>query len=333
MGVRTLLISDLDAFLHEITSSEKLHIKNGPEKLSQRYDKISKIKINNEDVYNFSYQKFLGSRTIGIVKETRWASIPKHIHEVVEIIYVYSGDSVQYVNGQKVALHEGDLCILDESVMHSINYLNENDIVISIALRKDYLFNTLISNIAKESIISEFLANALSKETIHNKFLIFKNISHDSRQIITRILSEYFKKTICSDQIINACMILLMSNLIRQYRSIKKKSMHKSSISTDELLIYIESNFQTVTLKKMAKHYSFNSSYLSNLIKKETGFSFKELVTKEKFYHAATLLRNTSLPVYKVAELVGYNNLGFFYKKFRSKFNVNPDAYRKKNQE
>lgn len=317
MEVRALPISDIDAFLREITSSEKLHIKNGPNKLSQRYNQIPKIKINNEDVYNFSYQKFLGSRTIGIVKETRWASIPKHIHEVVEIIYVYSGNSVQYVNQKKVKLLEGDLCILDESVLHSVSFLNENDIVISIALRKDYLFNTLLSNIAKESIISEFLANALSKETFHNKFLMFKNISHDSRQIITKMLSEYFAKTVCSDQIINACMILLMSNLIRQYRSIKKKNIHKSSISTDELLIYIENNFQTVTLKKMAKHYSFNASYLSSLIRKETGFSFKELVIKEKLLHAATLLRNTNLPVYKIVELVGYNNLGFFLQKIQ----------------
>lgn len=321
-------ISDLDLYLRKITISEKQHIESGSDTLSNRYKEIEKTKVNNEVVYKFSYNKFLRTESIGIIKETRWTSVPKHVHSVIELIYIYSGTSVQYVNGKKINLKKGDLCLLDEAVLHSVNYLNKNDIVISIVMRKEYLFNILLSNIAKDSIISEFLANAISKETTHNKFLIFKNISEDSCQILAKILSEYFNKTICSNQVINACMVLLMSNLIRQYRTTMKKSLSQSGVSTDDLLMYIEENYQTITLKKMANHFSFSPNYLSYLVKRETGMTFKDLVIKEKFYRASVLLQNTKLPIYQISQYIGYNNLGFFYKKFKSIFNVSPQEYR-----
>ena len=45
-------------------------------------------------------------------------------------------------------------------------------------------------------------------------------------------------------------------------------------------------------------------------------------------YQACFLLTNTALPIYEIAQKVGYNNLGFFYHKFEAVYHVSPAEYR-----
>lgn len=40
------------------------------------------------------------------------------------------------------------------------------------------------------------------------------------------------------------------------------------------------------------------------------------------------LLENTNIPIYEIASEIGYNNLNFFYKKFKKYFNVTPQKFR-----
>jgi len=44
----------------------------------------------------------------------------------------------QTINGKEVILKEGDLCLLDTNVIHSIDQAGENDIVINIIVRTSY---------------------------------------------------------------------------------------------------------------------------------------------------------------------------------------------------
>ena len=51
-------------------------------------------------------------------------------------------------------------------------------------------------------------------------------------------------------------------------------------------------------------------------------------VEAQRLGHAASLLRNTDRPVEEVAHEVGYENLTFFYRKFREAYGLAPAEYR-----
>ena len=51
-------------------------------------------------------------------------------------------------------------------------------------------------------------------------------------------------------------------------------------------------------------------------------------VTNEKLVHAAYLLQNTTLPVYEIANSIGYENLSFFFEKFQKEYGMTPKEYR-----
>lgn len=54
--------------------------------------------------------------------------------------------------------------------------------------------------------------------------------------------------------------------------------------------------------------------------------AFLDEVRMEK---AVEILRHSNLMVYEVAELVGYSNVDYFYKKFKQYHQVSPNEFRK----
>ena len=124
-------------------------------------------------------------------------------------------------------------------------------------------------------------------------------------------------------------MVILFCEMLRLYQD--KKYNIDSSKSTNllfEILSYIENNYHDITLEKTAAHFSFHPNYLSSFIKKNTGRSFKNLVIMQKMSEACFYLTNSDMPIYEIANTIGYDNLGFFYKKFQYIYNLSPQEYR-----
>ena len=48
----------------------------------------------------------------------------------------------------------------------------------------------------------------------------------------------------------------------------------------------------------------------------------------QKMCQACFYLTNTEMPVYEITEKIGYDNLGFFYKKFEKLYHMTPQTYR-----
>lgn len=83
-----------------------------------------------------------------------------------------------------------------------------------------------------------------------------------------------------------------------------------------------------ISLEEVADHLFLNSSYFSRLFKKETGETFIEYVTRMKMNRAKELLDQTSHPVGKICEMLGYDNQSYFIKIFKSSVGVTPVEYR-----
>ena len=69
-------------------------------------------------------------------------------------------------------------------------------------------------------------------------------------------------------------------------------------------------------------------NYVSTLLKKNTGYTYIQLIQTQKLKSAATLLKTTSMPVTAIANQAGYENISFFYKKFQERYHCSPNEYR-----
>lgn len=323
-------IKQLEKKLSELTPSELYHQEH-PNRLSSRYNKIEKTIVNGEELYLFKFDSILNEHNICLSKDSRFTPIPKHLHAVVELNYVYRGKLTQIINGKEITLHQGDICILDMNTVHEILPLSEEDIIITIDMRKKYFTDSFLSRLSTQGLVSRFLVEILSESHSKQQYLIFYDHPEiDIHPIIQQLLCEYYDPKICSDEIVDACMIVLFSLLLRMYQ--KNPTSPSSDNENRETLLmilrYMESNYKTATLNSVADLFGFHPNYLSAYIKKHTGKSYKELIITQRMLKAGFYLKNSNHSIMDIAHEVGYQNQGFFYKKFQEYYHMSPDQYR-----
>ncbi|MEC0368977.1 response regulator transcription factor [Paenibacillus chibensis] len=97
----------------------------------------------------------------------------------------------------------------------------------------------------------------------------------------------------------------------------------------NSLLTYIKDNLtRDISLKEAAERINISETYLSTIFKKETGMGFTDWINTMRIEQAASLLMETSLPSYLIAEQVGYENINYFGRLFKKMKGVSPQKYR-----
>ncbi len=98
-----------------------------------------------------------------------------------------------------------------------------------------------------------------------------------------------------------------------------------------EICEYIKNNYhEDITLSYFAKKFYLNSSYLGSIFKKKMSVSFSEYLRNRRIEEAKKLLRNTDLKVFEIAMKVGFNDAGYFSKRFEDTVGMTPNEYRRK---
>lgn len=90
-----------------------------------------------------------------------------------------------------------------------------------------------------------------------------------------------------------------------------------------------ESYTQDIRLSELAKRFYLSASYLSVLIKKETGLTFSNLLIQKRISLAKRMLAETDRPIQDIMEQVGYKDYSHFIKLFKKYAHCTPYAYRK----
>lgn len=296
------------------------------------------ILIDDKEVFLYNYTIDAMKNTfiedsIVITQQPYQSDIPVHAHEFIELTYVFKGKCNVVINHHHIPLTEGTLVMIDKYTPHTVEAISKDDIVLSITLKKDYLSPSFLSRLSSQSIISTFLVDLLLENRESNRFLLFNNGKKEKIiEVVNNIVWEYFHKRIYSDEIIHSYFVILFSELIRE-DEISQRHTHIPNSNNHTLidfLQYIEENYQDCTLTSMSKHFNFHPNYLSNLLKKGTGKSFKDLLQLQKISKAGIMLINSKLPIPDIAHEVGYSSVTFFYKKFNLIFDMTPSDYRKK---
>ena len=103
----------------------------------------------------------------------------------------------------------------------------------------------------------------------------------------------------------------------------------KSEKSIDKVMTYIRSHFtEDISLNTTADSVYLHPTYISRLIKEQTGKTFTTLITEFRIEKAVDLLAGSDMHVYEIAEQIGFHNLKYFYKVFKDVTGKSPSDYR-----
>lgn len=97
------------------------------------------------------------------------------------------------------------------------------------------------------------------------------------------------------------------------------------------ILHYVHMNYALpLTLSEIARSINVNAAYLGRIFSKRVNQSFNEYLAAYRITRARELLKDDSLMVYEIAQMVGYHDINHFYKLFKAHTNLSPADYRKK---
>jgi YesN/AraC family two-component response regulator len=179
-------------------------------------------------------------------------------------------------------------------------------------------------------MISNFLINSLYNNTQNGHYLYFA-ISEvkEVQEIIQKMINELKKPSVLSDSSIKLYTGLLMIELIKNADKLKQNeenpAVHYILVET---MKYIDEHYQNASLYELAEKLHQPHYALSKQIKNATNYTFKELLQEKRLNQAKQLLTGTDIPVTEIAEMVGYDNVSYFYRIFKNKFGLTPKNLR-----
>ncbi len=293
---------------------------------------VQKDLYTEQNEFVIESSKFMPSKDEDILvrRHTRFIDFPLHRHDYVEIFHVLSGSVTQFVNGDEITIHTGELLLLNQKAEHSIKACGANDLAMNFLIRPVY-FQSILESIGTNNMLAEFMLNTLKKENSVNQYLYFK--LSDNR-CIQNLLQNAYDLLINKPQnwhtLSEHTFSLLFSHILSNAENLL---IYQENDQLNVLMLtlrrYIMDYYNTGTLNELAEHTGYTSASLSRLIKKMSGHTFKQLQTMERMEIVTKQLRNSNLPINEIAIAAGYENLSFFYKQFQKYYQMTPNDYRK----
>lgn len=122
----------------------------------------------------------------------------------------------------------------------------------------------------------------------------------------------------------------LWTEMIQRYCSLVNNHNTRSySLPIQKVITRINFDITAdLSLKTTAAFLKVNASYLSNLFKKETGYTLTNYVNKKRMEHAAFLLSTTALSISSIAQQCGILDDNYFTKLFKRQYEMTPSQYR-----
>lgn len=90
-----------------------------------------------------------------------------------------------------------------------------------------------------------------------------------------------------------------------------------------------EHYMEDISLTSLSTKYNISMGHLSKMIKEQLQVNFSDYIASLRIQRAKELLRDDSLSIQEISEIVGYNDYFYFTKVFKKIEGISPSKYRK----
>lgn len=268
----------------------------------------------------FNMKMFDSKVNVVVVKSNGYDSIVPHSHEFIELVYIVSGEAENKLGEERVPLKSGDIFVMaDKNIQHSLH-------------PKGDASEFSIVNIIFPYDFYQFDWDALSPKNVFSVEQI-----PISKWLVEQIAEEYQNKSWNYEEITYSLTKVLLTQMFRCLPARKVKRTNKGQ-AKKHVNSYIEiakrfihQNYdKQIGVDDVAKACGLSKQYLQRVFKREKDTSVISYIVKYRIQQACRYLLNTDYSVAKVAQLVGFNDLKYFYIKFKKIVGETPIQYKEK---
>lgn len=272
-------------------------------------------------------------KLIAVRTHTRFVHFPSHRHIFIEVLYVCEGSLTNIIGGKEVVIEAGELLFLNQFTRHEILPAGKNDIAINFMILPEF-FDVAYTMAGSNNILADFLVHVLRQNEEKGEYLHFRvaevlQIQNLLENMIYSLVTGKGDQNRINQTTMGLIFLYLLDSV--QYAEMRVPNQYENMIAMTTL-DYIEQNYKTATLTELCVKLHLPMHVLSKMIKKNTGFNFKELLQRKRMNKAIELMCETELPISEIIAAVGYENGSYFHRVFREKYHVTPRAFREINR-
>ena len=272
-------------------------------------------------------------KLIAVRTHTRFVHFPSHRHNFIEVLYVCEGSLTNIIGGKEVVIEAGELLFLNQFTRHEILPAGKNDIGINFMILPEF-FDVAYTMAGSNNILADFLVHVLRQNEEKGEYLHFRvaevlQIQNLLENMIYSLVTGKGDQNRINQTTMGLIFLYLLDSV--QYAEMRVPNQYENMIAMTTL-DYIEQSYKTATLTELCVKLHLPMHVLSKMIKKNTGFNFKELLQRKRMNKAIELMCETELPISDIIAAVGYENGSYFHRVFREKYHVTPRAFREINR-
>ena len=268
------------------------------------------------------------SRMIALRKHTRFVDFPPHSHDYIEILYMLSGETTHEMpDYPPLTLRAGELLMINCHAVHSIRRCGEGDIGVNFIIRPS-LFDDALALVGSSNALGCFLLDAFGRGERSVPYLHFKVADVPSVQrLMESVLYRLLETQDVHQRTLKAAMNLLLLDLLDHTAYLSMPDRRGNALVL-AVLEEIEQHYASIRFDELAAAHRVSPAYLCKMVRKTMGESCTAILQRKRLAQARWLLRDTDLPIAAVAQAVGYENTGHFYRLFERETGMSPRAYR-----
>lgn len=255
---------------------------------------------------------------------------PMHWHDEMEIIKIIKGKYIVNINLKEYVVEEGDIVILKSCTLHSFKQYEDEKMASKTIMFDLSMLNSNVTDACSIKYFTPFLDNKVSYPTILKPSdKGYKNI----KNCIDKLFLCYEEKNEFFELQLKSYLFELFYILFKECFEIHDCSTKIKDDTTNDIkaiLEYIKINYMNlISIKDLANVVNFSEHYFMRFFKKYMGMTCVDYINEYRLNIATNLLETTDMSIMEIAVKVGVNNISYFNKIFKKKFNLTPKEYRK----
>ena len=266
--------------------------------------------------------------------ENEWHVVP-HWHEEMEWIYFQKGDFPVWINTKEYQVHAPAFICIHPEELHAL-ILEKDGIESAVVFPVDILCFERY-DAAEAKVLGPLAEGKLRMPVLcQSGDAAFEELSACYKEIEQMLRQMKEQKNMLYLNI-KAKMLELIAVaykydlLTRQVREGREESGTVENLK--KVLQYIGENYSSpLRLSELAELVNMNEQYFCRYFKKNIGKTITEYINVIRVEKAATALAETEDKIIDIASACGFDNTGYFIRRFKKEKGMTPSEYRKKSK-
>lgn len=296
---------------------EQGKLPSAPLQFDPESNSITDINLEEKDYFSPAHVCYCR-----IEKHTNYLPAYIHRHEFLEIEVVLRGSCIQELEGRKFKMADGDVLWISPRHYHALSVFDDQAVVMNVLI-PTWTFDELFQG-DWEGKQGLFFSSLVKDSSIAGLLL------HLGQNLFQNIVDLAVEGP--ASRALGHALILAFIARVSLYGQ-----EHVELIGDDErrnsrmsaILHYINSNPDKVSLKTLSYAFNLTSAYMSDLIHRSTGSTFRELLTRKKLSMVESFLLNRpDMKLSEIAKAVGYESVQQLGRVFKKNYHMTPIEFR-----